>query len=184
MARGHAISWSQSETDNLLLWLYRNRHLSWEGKSRAYFLQHRVVRSVESLRGKKYQLLRKERKQQRPLVPGGTKKRRRQYLLRRKPRDLPESPPILRVGSPDPELWQMVQNLQVSLETSSLRSSQSMEMDSDDGKSLLFPFETQIQDDLSYTCRVSYAGNGSFRSRTPVLISLGGYRLLSFGSER
>jgi hypothetical protein len=78
----------------------------------------------------------------------------------------------------------MVQNLQVSLETSSLHSSRSIEIDSDDGKSLLFPFETQIQDDLSYTCRVSYTSHGSFRSRTPILISLGGYRLLSFGSER
>jgi hypothetical protein len=132
MARGNAISWSQTETDNLLPWLSRNRHLSWEGKSRAYFLQNRVVRSIESLRGKKYQLLRKRHEQQRLSVRSGTKKRRRQYLLRRKSRELPESPPILKLGSADPELWQMIQSLQTSLEACSLHSRST---DSCDGKS-------------------------------------------------
>jgi hypothetical protein len=174
MARGNAISWSQTETDNLLPWLSRNRHLSWEGKSRAYFLQNRVVRSIESLRGKKYQLLRKRHEQQRLSVRSGTKKRRRQYLLRRKSRELPESPPILRLGSSDQELWQMIQCLQTSLEACSLHSRFT---DSCDGKSPYCPFMT-----MTYLTR-RIAGDCSFRVRSPVPVSLGPHKPVSCGGN-
>ena len=136
MPRGNAIGWSQSEADNLLPWLSRHRGLSWEARSRAYFRQYRVFRTVESLRGKKYQILRKQLERQRPPVLYGTKRYRRQYRLRREPHELSESPPILRLGDPDPELWRRVQRLRISLGACSVDSSRST--DSHHGKAVEF----------------------------------------------
>jgi hypothetical protein len=125
MPRGNAIGWSQSEADNLLPWLSRNEKLSWEAKSRAYFRQYRLVRTVESLRGKKYQILRKQLGRQRISASSRARRSWRQYQLRREPRELPESPPILRLGDSDPELWERVQRLQISLDIRYMRSSPS-----------------------------------------------------------
>lgn len=149
MPRGNAIGWSQSEADNLLPWLSRNQELSWEAKSRAYFRQYRLVRTVESLRGKKYQILRKRLGRQRTPVSSRAQRSWRQYRLRREPRELPESPPILRLGNSDPELWRRVQRLQISLDIRYMRSSPSP--DSPRGKILGFFPEGYVYEAHSIT---------------------------------
>lgn len=68
--------WPDWEEKNLLPWLHAHRALSWKSRAEAYFEQYGVYRSVESLRGKKYDILRKRcrggasseqsRKQKRP----------------------------------------------------------------------------------------------------------------------
>jgi hypothetical protein len=52
-------AWPKWEEDKLLPWLEANRELSWTARSDAYLEQVGVKRSVESLRGKKYYILRK-----------------------------------------------------------------------------------------------------------------------------
>ena len=54
-----ASSWPEWEEKNLLSWIDAHRELSWKARSDAYYEQHRVARSAESLRGKKYHILRK-----------------------------------------------------------------------------------------------------------------------------
>ncbi|KAI3091722.1 hypothetical protein CBS147333_10298 [Penicillium roqueforti] len=54
--------WPEWEEKNLLSWLDAHRELSWKARSDAYYEQHRVSRSAESLRGKKYHILRKCRR--------------------------------------------------------------------------------------------------------------------------
>jgi hypothetical protein len=56
-----ATGWSDWEEDNLLLWLEENSELPWTDRAKAYSEQFGVSRSVESLRGKKYHVLRKRR---------------------------------------------------------------------------------------------------------------------------
>jgi hypothetical protein len=56
-----ATGWSEREEDNLLPWLEENSDLSWTDRAQAYSKQFGVSRSVESLRGKKYHILRKRR---------------------------------------------------------------------------------------------------------------------------
>jgi hypothetical protein len=56
-----ATPWSKREEDNLLPWLEENSELPWIARSDAYLEQVGVKRSVESLRGKKYHILRKRR---------------------------------------------------------------------------------------------------------------------------
>jgi hypothetical protein len=56
-----ATPWSKREEDNLLPWLEENSELPWIARSDAYLDQVGVKRSVESLRGKKYHILRKRR---------------------------------------------------------------------------------------------------------------------------
>ncbi|CAI7611506.1 unnamed protein product [Penicillium viridicatum] len=51
--------WPDWEEKNLLPWLHAHRALSWKSRAEAYFEQYGVYRSVESLRGKKYDILRK-----------------------------------------------------------------------------------------------------------------------------
>ena len=51
--------WADWEEKNLLPWLHAHRALSWKARAEAYFEQYGVYRSVESLRGKKYDILRK-----------------------------------------------------------------------------------------------------------------------------
>ncbi|KAJ5904656.1 uncharacterized protein N7473_001572 [Penicillium subrubescens] len=57
----NATPWSKREEDNLLPWLEENSELPWIARSGAYLDQVGVKRSVESLRGKKYHILRKRR---------------------------------------------------------------------------------------------------------------------------
>jgi hypothetical protein len=56
-----ATGWSEWEEDNLLPWLEENDDLPWTDRAQAYSKQFGVNRSVESLRGKKYHILRKRR---------------------------------------------------------------------------------------------------------------------------
>ncbi|KAJ5938304.1 hypothetical protein N7466_001438 [Penicillium verhagenii] len=53
------LSWSGQEEDSLLQWLDENRALPWKDLPDAYREKFGVDRSVESLRGKKYHILRK-----------------------------------------------------------------------------------------------------------------------------
>ena len=53
------LSWSVQEEENLLQWLDENRSLPWKDLPGAYRHKFGVTRSVESLRGKKYHILRK-----------------------------------------------------------------------------------------------------------------------------
>ncbi|KAJ5101045.1 hypothetical protein N7456_007097 [Penicillium angulare] len=61
MTPHNAVGWSAREEENLLPWLESNRKLTWKALSIAYWKQYHVRRSVESLRGKKYHILRKRR---------------------------------------------------------------------------------------------------------------------------
>ncbi|KAJ5543720.1 hypothetical protein N7513_007228 [Penicillium frequentans] len=54
------LSWSEQEEENLLQWLDENRALPWKDLPDAYREKFGVVWSVESLRGKKYHILRKK----------------------------------------------------------------------------------------------------------------------------
>jgi hypothetical protein len=56
-----ATGWSIWEEDNLLPWLEANSNMPWTDRAQAYSEQFGVIRSVESLRGKKYHILRKRR---------------------------------------------------------------------------------------------------------------------------
>jgi hypothetical protein len=56
-----ATGWSDWEEDNLLPWLEENSNMPWVDRAKAYSDQFGVSRSVESLRGKKYHILRKRR---------------------------------------------------------------------------------------------------------------------------
>ena len=60
MSPRSASGWPEWEEKNLLTWLDAHRELS--ARSDAYYEQHRVARSAESLRGKKYHILRKCRR--------------------------------------------------------------------------------------------------------------------------
>ncbi|KAJ5982747.1 hypothetical protein N7451_012847 [Penicillium sp. IBT 35674x] len=53
------LSWSVQEEENLLQWLDETRSLPWKDLPDAYRQRFGVNRSVESLRGKKYHILRK-----------------------------------------------------------------------------------------------------------------------------
>ena len=61
MSSRSATGWSEWEEKNLLPWLDEHRALPWKARSNAYFAQYQIYRSVESLRGKKYHILRKRR---------------------------------------------------------------------------------------------------------------------------
>ncbi|CAG8122991.1 unnamed protein product, partial [Penicillium salamii] len=61
MSPRSASGWPEWEEKNLL-WLDAHQELSWKARSDAYYEQHRVARSAESLRGKKYHILRKCRR--------------------------------------------------------------------------------------------------------------------------
>ena len=54
------MGWSEREEENLLPWLDENRTLPWKALPDAYCERFGVNRSVESLRGKKYHILRKK----------------------------------------------------------------------------------------------------------------------------
>ncbi|KAJ5041917.1 hypothetical protein NUH16_011205 [Penicillium rubens] len=54
--------WPEWEEKNLLSWLDSYRGLPWKALSDVYYEEYQVYRSVESLRGKKYYILRKQRR--------------------------------------------------------------------------------------------------------------------------
>jgi len=56
------VVWSEWEEKNLLSWLKAHRALPWKARSDPYYEQYRVVRSVDSLLGKMYHILRKQRR--------------------------------------------------------------------------------------------------------------------------
>ncbi|OGE46824.1 hypothetical protein PENARI_c103G08589 [Penicillium arizonense] len=60
MSPRRAYGWPEWEEKNLLPWLDAHRELSWKALSDAYYEEYQVHRSVESLRGKKYHILRKQ----------------------------------------------------------------------------------------------------------------------------
>ena len=62
MSTRSEVGWSEWEEKNLLSWLDAHRALSWKARSDAYYEQYQVDRSVESLRGKMYHILRKQRR--------------------------------------------------------------------------------------------------------------------------
>jgi hypothetical protein len=62
MSSRSACGWPEWEEQNLLPWLDAHRDLSWKALSDAYYEEYQVDRSVESLRGKKYHNLRKQRR--------------------------------------------------------------------------------------------------------------------------
>ncbi|CAG7935286.1 unnamed protein product [Penicillium salamii] len=62
MSPRSASGWPEWEEKNLLPWLDAHQGLSWKARSDAYYEQHQVARSAESLRGKKYHILRKCRR--------------------------------------------------------------------------------------------------------------------------
>ena len=66
MSPRSASGWPEWEEKNLLSWLDAHQELSWKARSDAYYEQHRVARSAESLRGKKYHILRKSRRAHAP----------------------------------------------------------------------------------------------------------------------
>ncbi|KAJ5202935.1 hypothetical protein N7449_005014, partial [Penicillium cf. viridicatum] len=57
-----AMNWPEREEKNLLSWLDAHRELLWKAHPDAYYEQHRMARSAESLRGKRYHNLRKCRR--------------------------------------------------------------------------------------------------------------------------
>ncbi|OQE56711.1 hypothetical protein PENNAL_c0406G03655 [Penicillium nalgiovense] len=61
MSPRSACGWPEWEEKNLLSWLDAHRDLSWKALSDAYYEEYQVDRSVESLRGKKYHILRMQR---------------------------------------------------------------------------------------------------------------------------
>jgi hypothetical protein len=62
MSPRNDVVWSEWEENNLLSWLDAGRALPWKARSHAYYEQYQMDRSVESLRGKKYHILRKQRR--------------------------------------------------------------------------------------------------------------------------
>ncbi|OQE09729.1 hypothetical protein PENFLA_c099G08860 [Penicillium flavigenum] len=62
MAPRSEVAWEEWEEKSLLPWLDAHRALPWKAHSHAYSEQYQVDRSVESLRGKKYHILRKQRR--------------------------------------------------------------------------------------------------------------------------
>ncbi|KAJ5100891.1 hypothetical protein N7456_006943 [Penicillium angulare] len=61
MAPHSTVGWSTWEEENLLPWLELNQDLTWNALSQAYWQQYQIRRSSESLRGKRYHILRKRR---------------------------------------------------------------------------------------------------------------------------
>jgi hypothetical protein len=60
MSPRREVAWEEWEEKNLLPWVDAHRVLPWKARSHAYYEQYQVDRSVESLRGKKYHILRKQ----------------------------------------------------------------------------------------------------------------------------
>lgn len=82
MSPRSACGWPEREEKNLLSWLDSHRGLSWKALSDAYYEEYQVYRSVESLRGKKYHILRKQRRTG-AKVPGHSGRQKRPGDVRR-----------------------------------------------------------------------------------------------------
>ena len=76
MSPRSTVGWPEWEEENLLPWLDENRNLSWKALQDAYYEQYGVNRSPDSLRGKMYHILRKQRPTvARPSKNAGRRKR-------------------------------------------------------------------------------------------------------------
>ncbi|CAG8139721.1 unnamed protein product [Penicillium nalgiovense] len=93
MSPRSACGWPEWEEKNLLSWLDYHRDLSWKALSDAYYEEYQVDRSVESLRGKKYHILRKQRRTG-AKVPGCSGKQKRPGDMRRSLVDSGSRPPL------------------------------------------------------------------------------------------
>ncbi|CAP74106.1 hypothetical protein PCH_Pc04g00120 [Penicillium rubens Wisconsin 54-1255] len=82
MSPRSACGWPEWEEKNLLSWLDSHRGLPWKALSDAYYEEYQVYRSVESLRGKKYHILRKQRRTG-AKVPGHSGRQKRPGDVRR-----------------------------------------------------------------------------------------------------
>ncbi|CAP79494.1 hypothetical protein PCH_Pc19g00780 [Penicillium rubens Wisconsin 54-1255] len=82
MSPRSACGWPEWEEKNFLSWLDAHRDLSWKALSDAYYEEYQVDRSVESLRGKKYHILRKQRRAG-AKIPGRSSKQKRPGDVRR-----------------------------------------------------------------------------------------------------
>jgi hypothetical protein len=82
MSPRSACGWPEREEKNLPSWLDAHRDLSWKALSDAYYEEYQVDRSVESLRGKKYHILRKQRRTG-AKAPGRSGKQKRPGDMRR-----------------------------------------------------------------------------------------------------
>ncbi len=82
MSPRSACGWPEWEEKNLLSWLDTHPGLSWKALSGAYLEEYQVDRSVESLRGKRYHILRKQRRTG-AKVPGRSGKQKRPGDVRR-----------------------------------------------------------------------------------------------------
>jgi hypothetical protein len=86
MSPRSACGWPEWEEKSLLSWLDAHWDLSWKALSDAYYDEYQVDRGVESLRGKKYHILRKQRRTGAD-VPGCSGKQKRPGDVRRSPVD-------------------------------------------------------------------------------------------------
>ncbi|KAJ5240397.1 uncharacterized protein N7469_001988 [Penicillium citrinum] len=82
MSQHSSQNWPKWEEDNLLPWLDAHRELSWEARAEAYYEELGIRRRIDSIRGKKYHILRK-RCLARPKASAQRKDQKRQRRLRR-----------------------------------------------------------------------------------------------------
>lgn len=82
MSQHSSQNWPQWEEDNLLPWLDAHRELSWEARAEAYYEELGIRRRIDSIRGKKYHILRK-RRLARAKASAQRKDQKRQRRLRR-----------------------------------------------------------------------------------------------------
>ena len=82
MSQHSSQNWPQWEEDNLLPWLDAHRELSWEARAEAYYEELGIRRRIDSIRGKKYHILRK-RRLARAKASAQRKNQKRQRRLRR-----------------------------------------------------------------------------------------------------
>ncbi|KAJ5240454.1 uncharacterized protein N7469_002045 [Penicillium citrinum] len=82
MSQHSSQNWPKWEEDNLLPWLDAHRELSWEARAEAYYEELGIRRRIDSIRGKKYHILRK-RRLARAKASAQRKNQKRQRRLRR-----------------------------------------------------------------------------------------------------
>lgn len=106
------VRWPKAEADNLLPWLSRNQHLSWNEKSVAYMKEYGIHRSGEALRGKQNQMEDEARKQLKE-----ASKLQQEVAFRTRRRKKNAFPPLtiipqaLTPGTPDPRVRRWLQQL-------------------------------------------------------------------------
>ncbi|KAJ5778416.1 hypothetical protein N7520_001662 [Penicillium odoratum] len=100
------MGWSEREEENLLPWLDENSALPWKALPDAYSEQFGVDRSVESLRGKKYHILRKQGRSN-ARSPGNQDRRKRSGSSRRSVvmKASQSDAPVKAAAQSDIDLW-------------------------------------------------------------------------------